>query len=102
MPKEEEERTRIGVEVEALPRWGAGCRARATERGAPRAAEIWARISGLRAPPPETMSCWILCFGRTKRCRASTTERAVNTVAGRMRAAGLARWRRPRAMSLVT
>ena len=30
---------------------------------------------GLRAPPPETMSWWILCLGRTKRWRASTMER---------------------------
>ena len=70
-------------------------RRRERSRFVARAAASWARISGLRAPPPETMSWWILCLGRTKRCRASTTESAVKIVTARIRSAGLARWRRP-------
>src|SRR6266403_1573675 len=55
-------------------------------------AASWAIRRGLCAPPPETISCWIFLFVRTKRFKASTIERAVKIVAVRIRSFGFT-WR---------
>src|SRR5260370_42159163 len=89
MPRRKEGMTSILLDAAALPRWGATCCA-----PTPRAAAGWARSKGLRAPPPGTMSWWILVLGKTKRLSASTTDRAGKIVAARGGAGGVARWRR--------
>src|ERR1700739_3720606 len=82
------ETRRAGDEVDILRRQSAAC---CVPRGeGPRRAASWAISTGLCAPPPETISWWIVVLGRTKRFRASTIVRAVKIVAVRTRSFGLA------------
>jgi hypothetical protein len=64
--------------------------------GGASSAVSWAIRRGLFAPPPETISWWIFVFGRTKRFRASTMERAVKIVTVRIKSFGFTWRRRPR------
>src|SRR5690349_25079575 len=72
--------------ADTLPKWGAACCAPTI--GEERKATSWDTRRGFWAPPPETMSCWILCLGRTKRWTASAMDAAVTTVAVWMRSFG--------------
>src|SRR5579862_70520 len=80
------EKRRRGDDVDALPGSGAACCAPTEED---RSAVSWDMMSGFWEPPPETISCWILCLGRTKRWSASAMEAAVKTVTVWRRSLGL-------------